>query len=501
MEFLYLSDSICSNLAFHLKGNGADNWLSAIINRTYNIIGRDSALVFAYDEVDGLFEKAMDSYERGEIYEAVSYAYRASRMQGGFADYYNSKWFKHLLETITLNCDEASFAVAVEKLYTSITTNTLDQEQLMYTLKVLEHISRRMEKSLDDEESRGLLYRLYDTGVSAYCHIGNSSGAISYFNRCKKFAYRVGVEDYLRTLNRVVETLLDNFEWKRAKQVANESVRYQTSILKMKNELPVYQKSNQIHSLGMSKALSQQAQVYAFYRNPKCEIVFRDALSSFPRESADYRITQSYLMHYYLDIQDKDKYEAEAEEYYSRQMDPPKRLAYILEEAFEDSPIINYKYALYLFVRGLFLFEQDRLSEQFLDRLLNINETIKKAEIKKKGRKNSAFVELSGHPAEIIYKYLSLIAYDKGLYDISGELIKKSRNSLKYKGATVDLIISFGEAEYYDHVNDLQARNRCVDDCIKLIDHSFPHVADVFANTGYDDKYEELSKLLVYIYH
>lgn len=501
MEFLYLADSICSYLSYHLKGKSDGGWLSGIISKVNNIIGTDSALVFAYDEIDRLFERALSAYERGDVYEALSFAYCASRKESIFAGYYNNKWFKTLIKAISTGCSEAEFTLAVRKLHSSITTNTLDQDELIYILSALEIISHRMEKILDDDESRGVLYELYDTGVSAYCHIGNSNGAIAFFNRCRKFAYRVGVEDYLRTLNRVVETLLDNFEWDKARQVADDSIKYQSALLNMKNELPVYRKHNQMYSLGLSKALSQQAQVYAFYRDQKCEEVFREALSSFPRDSADYKITQSYLMHYYLDINNKERYESEATDYFGNQTSPEKRLDYILKEAFEDSPIINYKYALYVYIRGFYMFEHSKASVRLLERIYSIDETLKKAEEKEKGKKESKFTELSGHPAEIIFKYIAMVAYDHGDYERASEMIGHAENRLKYKGATIKLITAFGEVEYYDHIGDVNNRNKKLDKCVKLVNGQFPQLATELKNKGYDQKYSILSKWLVYMYH
>lgn len=79
MEFLYLSDSICSILGFKLTGNSADDWLEQIIRRTDELNPDNENLIFGYDEIDNSFSNAWNCYERKELFEALSIAYDAKQ--------------------------------------------------------------------------------------------------------------------------------------------------------------------------------------------------------------------------------------------------------------------------------------------------------------------------------------------------------------------------------------------------------------------------------------
>ena len=147
------------------------------------------------------------------------------------------------------------------------------------------------------------------------------------------------------------------------------------------------------------------------------------------------------------------------------------------------------------------MFEHSKASVRLLERIYSIDETLKKAEEKEKGKKESKFTELSGHPAEIIFKYIAMVAYDHGDYERASEMIGQAENRLKYKGSTIKLITAFGEVEYYDHIGDLNNRNKKLDKCIKLVNGQFPQLATELKNKGYDQKYSILSKWLVYMYH
>lgn len=94
-------------------------------------------------------------------------------------------------------------------------------------------------------------------------------------------------------------------------------MRYQKQLtgFKKKLELPGVG-DNGFEAMG--KAHSQRGQVYAFKREQCAEAEFRAALVHFEEASANYKITQSYLLQYYLDTGNKEAYLEEAEGYFGR---------------------------------------------------------------------------------------------------------------------------------------------------------------------------------------
>jgi hypothetical protein len=53
---------------------------------------------------------------------------------------------------------------------------------------------------LHSPEAKRILYTLYDIGVTACCHIGDSRGAEKYFEKCTHYASLVHVFEELKEI-------------------------------------------------------------------------------------------------------------------------------------------------------------------------------------------------------------------------------------------------------------------------------------------------------------
>lgn len=84
-----------------------------------------------------------------------------------------------------------------------------------------------------------------------------------------------------------------------------------------------------------------------------------------------------------------------------------KQLEFILREGDrENAPRFSLGYALFVYVKALYHFYVSDISRELYDRLKNIGDTA--------GRmKKNAVRQFRGHPWELIYKYLALIARQK----------------------------------------------------------------------------------------
>ena len=499
MEFLYFADSICTFLSNNIKGSTDSEKLTKIVNKANQIIDRTGSIIFGYDEIDLSFQKAWSLYENGDYYECLCVCYDSKLKSGGYSAYYQN-WFEYIRNLIINNADESRLTRAVKGLHDTIMTNSYNQDRAVYILNTLEKMSGKVESLLDDTESRDIMYTLYDIGVSAYCHIGDSKRAIQYYNRCKKFASRVSVEQYLETLNKMSETLIDNFEWKKAKQIADDSVKYQEELLKMKNALPVYRKDNNMTSIGLAKAYSQKAQVYAFMKEKEALDFFKKALNIFENDSANYRITQSYLLHYYIDNGMKDEYINEARAYFGGNDGLREQFDFLMNESFKETPIFNYKYALYVFIRGVYAFRMEEMSDDFMEILYDIEGQIKKTEIDVKGEKNSSFEKLMGHPSEIIFKYLSLIALAKGDKDKANLFKRKINSCLDYKGAAINLIIMYGEVEILEAENNEKAYD-AAKNAVMYMKNEFDSFKNIIIPDDYESCKKCLSEYMTFMFH
>lgn len=492
MEFLYLSDSICSVLGFDIEGANADEWLGCIVNRVRGITGKTDNLIFGYDEIDNIYSKAWGKYAEGDYYKALSIVFDAGKLEGGFAEYYKDLWFKKIEEKIAESANVSDFNMAVRKLNETLNNNTLDQDKCFYILGVLEKLVPDMEHRFHSPEARRILYTLYDIGVTACCHIGDSRGAEAYFEKCKAYVGLVSLDDYLGTRNKLVVFCCDYFEMDRAKELSDENIIYQELLTDLKKELKLPGSSDSGFE-SMGKVHSQRGQVYAFKREASAEEEFRLALTHFEEGSANYKITQSYLLQHYLDTGNSEAYSSEAESYFGGKRKLLDQLKYIIDEGSKNDPLINMKYALYVYVRALYSFRLSELNDKVWSELQNIEAKFGK-KIKKKEWK------LTGHPSEIIFKYMRLIALSRNEGDLEEIYAQRTTNCLIYHGVTEDVINMFGYIEVLNIKGDVRRRDEfSIELCRKLAD-DFEAFAGVEIPEDGEDRYRWLGEQVTFMY-
>lgn len=492
MEFLYMADSICSILGFDIEGTNADEWLKCINSRVKEITGKAENLVFGYDEIDNIFSKAWAKYAEGDYYKALSIAFDAGKLGGEFAGYYKGLWFKKIEEKIVASPDVADFNMAVRKLNETLNNNTLDQDKCFYILGVLEKLVPDMEQRFHSPEAKRILYTLYDIGVTACCHIGDSRGAEEYFEKCKQYAGLVSLDDYLSTRNKLVVFCCDYFEMDRAEELSDENIMYQELLTDLKKELNLPGASESVFE-SMGKVHSQRGQVYAFRRKVCAEDEFRLALTHFAEDSANYKITQSYLLHHYLDMNNKEAYIAEAERYFGGKKKLIDQLKYIVDEGSKHDSLINMKYALYIYVRALYLFGLSELNDRAWSELQNVEVRFGK-KIKKKNWK------LTGHPSEIIFKYMRLIAISRNEDELEEKYAQRMADCLVYYGITEDVVRKFGEIEVMNLKGNLEYRDELSLNLCKKLSDDYAAFHEITISEDGEARYQWLENQVTFMY-
>ena len=492
MEFLYMADSICSVLGFNIEGSNAEGWLKCIVQRTQELTGKRDNLVFGYDEIDKIYSKAWNKCEEGDYYKALSIAFDAGKREGAFAAYYKDVWFKRLEERIADKADVSGFNMAVRKLGETLNNNNLDPEKCFYILSVLERMAPKVEPLFRSTESKKILYTLYDIGVSACCHIGDSRRAEEYFGKCTACASLVSLEDYLNTRNKLVVFCTDYFDLDRAEELSDENVSYQELLTDLKKDLKLPgTEAAGFEALG--KAYSQRGQVYAFKREQQAEGEFRKALKLFAPGSANYKITQSYLLHYYLDTGNREAYMAESVSYFDGKVKLSDQLKYIIDEGSKNDPLVNMRYALYVFVRALYIFRKEELTEKFIDRLKGFEAQFGK-------RIKVRDFKLTGHPAEIIFKYMCLIAIAVKDSEWEQQCEAKLHDCLRYYGVTEDVIRKFGEIEIEDAKGDAARRDELSEELIAELAARFRVFTGIDRAMNGEERYQWLKAHVTYMY-
>ena len=413
MDFLYLADAICSFLAYEIDGNKPSLWIDRFYERSKKINVRAENIIWAYDEVDDMFTRAWKYYEEKDYYRALSTAFEGMRYKSDMTPYYEKVWFKYIGEYISKAEDASGFAIAVKKYKESLLNNNLNQEKMVYIFKYLELMSKNLKFANQKEEA--VLYDLYDCGISAYIHNSNLEKVQYCFEKAKQYAEYIATEIYLRTRNKMVVFLCDNFMFDKALVLADENVTYHELLTQMKKEM--FGESF-TESLNHAIAISQKAQVMAFLNNEEAEQAFLQALSIMDEGTPDRYITQSYLLHYYICNGLKEKYEQHAAEYFGNHKILIEQFNYIAKEGSKNNARISMKYALYVYIKAVYTFYADELPAKLLNKLKNVEKAL--TDVNRMAQK-----QINGHPWELIYKYLALIM-DRYNYENEVERYKNS---------------------------------------------------------------------------
>ena len=397
MDFLYLADAICSHLSFNRKGNTESVWIESFDDIAESINGKCRNLIWGYDEADEYFEKSWRAVEKGDYYTALSLSFDGMKCGSKMREFYGRKWFPLVVEAVMKDANVVDFSTAVKKFKDSIMDNNLNQEKLVYIYESLEKVGDSVRFSNRKEEAE--LYDLYDAGVSAYTHIGDSKKAKKCFEKTQQYAEYVATEVFLRTRNRMVVFLGDMLEFSRALSIADENVKYHELLSNMKMQIF---KDEHYESLNHAIALSQRAQIYAFMEDAHAEDDFLMALETMDPETPDRLITESYLLHYYISSGNKEKYEELAREYFGGKTSLVDQFNYLAREGAKPQARFSLKFALYVYIKSLYQFYLDSISEKLLNKLKTIEKSLS-------DMNKAAARQINGHPWEIIYKYLALI--------------------------------------------------------------------------------------------
>lgn len=490
MVFLYLADIICSILGYMPEGESSSQWMWSFKEIADELTGEDQNLLFAYDIADNFFKRAWQKLEEKDYYKALSIAYDGMKLETPFAGYYEKNWYPKLLQQLEKEKDISAYTLALRKLQESILNNNLNQDKVLYILKGLELLEPNI--SFESKEDKAVLYELYDTAVAAYCHVGDSRKALDYFHKCEEYARFIGIERYLGTRNQVAVLLNDSFRPDKALEIAKDNFSYHELIAAMKQE--IFQEEKSAGYLEHAKTLSQLGQAYAFMGNCQGESCFLQALEELEKGSPNYLITLSYLLHYYIQMREREKYLEWSKEYFGGNTSPDKQLKYLIKEGMElQNARFTLKYALYVYVKGIYTFRLEEISDSLLDKLSDIENTMEKQGAK-------ALKQMNGHPWELICKYLALIMVQKGSVKNAEKYWSMGEQLIENKGPALEAIILFGKAEYAQLTNQWKERDTYTHELWQLLQEKMGTFAPDETEPEADERYKELERRFQYMY-
>lgn len=481
-ELLYMADAVCTCLGFN-NGYGRNKpYLTKVWEKMHELSG-NNRLLFSYDKVDTGFINAWKWAVNGDIYKALSVEFDTMSLDSEAAGFYEQVWERELLKILINSADAATITMAVRKYFQSTRNNNIDQKKLIFIFERLEKIAENV--IFSNSQDKAVLYDLYDGGVSAYNHIGNPGKARECAEKCKHYMRFAGVEREIRNRNKVAISLCDSFRYKEAEELVRASYEYYKTSYEAQKK---YFGGNVLYnSVEFGIVCSQLGQIYGYMRDIRAEHVFMDALSLMEEGTADYYITESYLLHYYLQTNNREQYEIYAREYFGGNENLHNQLEYLITEgSAEKNPIISLKFALFVYLKSVVTFYLEEISDELMQKLLNIESVISDAN--ENGKK-----QIKGHPWEISYKYLAMIAFKAKNLRISADYVKKINTCMKDTGSTIEIIKLFGEVELSKfRTPELNIQNKIRHLC-GLIEEINPAIRGM-------DSFEELEKIVTYTY-
>ena len=451
--FLYLANFLCGHFSFYGKLHTLVSDMSrfeAIRKLTDELNGSAPNLLFVYDDVDINYEQAMIEFCRQNYVAALSHLYDGAHGESNFAEFYRTEWFPHIEELIHGEMDVRGIERAIQDLAYYADDTNCNANKLVYMFKHLEQlvISLENQELLDGR----IAYAFYDTGMTAFNHVGDNSLAEYCFLECRHWSRYVPIEDYLLTLKRHVVSFVDCYLYNDALQTSRDIVSMEEHIQILRAKL---YGSDIGASISLGQAYSQLGQVYAYLQDPDAEKFFKNALSIFDDTSADAYRTQSYLLHYYIEVGDKASYEQLAVDYFGGNHTLADQLSYIQSLPEQEVHVQSMAFALYVYVKALYVLYRDDIGAFITNQLHRIEQDIRKA------------VLINSHPWELIYTYLSLIALQAGNNPLAIVWRDKIKNAVYNPGKPITHRMIYGLMRFYEQVNDTKTAQNYREKLIK----------------------------------
>ena len=433
-SFLHLADSLCSLIGYQPSDEKPGEWISEVRHRFNDLAGHSRNLVFAYDETDIYWQKAYKELKSNHLYEALSLVFEGRKCASSMVPYYTDTWYQLIVNRIISCKDLPVLTQAAEKLQESTYSGSIDQEQLLECFEILEKAIVPFE---NQKEAAGALSALYDAGAAAYNHTGQPEKAIACRKKAVAASKGQDISRSIRMRNRLAVAYCDQLEFEKALETVSSTIEYEKMITEMQMEM---NEDESLRTPSEGRALSQRAQIYAFMRDERAEADFLEALDQLSYNEADYLITMSYLLHYYLDTENREKYEKYAEIYF-RSNDLSTQFKNLVNDGAGKETRINLKFSLFIFVKAIWTFYRDSLGSQLKTALLNIETALV-------NRRKEAKDEIGGHPWELIYKYLAFYAYHINSRSKAQDYIEKSQTILNHAGDIIEMINANTLEEY-----------------------------------------------------
>ena len=431
--FLYLAGHICGNFIYYGAERDTKDIFKfkTLVDFANQINPKYPNYMFVYDDIDTYFEQAMKAYHNEDYYGALCHVYDGKCCDSKFKSYYETNWFPFVEELIYSVDNREAIERAIESFVNYANQSRLDEGKLHYLYQHLEYIL----EDIKDMScvNKALVYAFYDGGMTAFNHLGKSDVSVACFEKCQALTHTVPLETYMETIRRRIVAKIDCYKYEEALEIAKSVVDVEEQIQHIRASLPM---GKQAISLGQS--YSQLGQVYAYMERPEAESYFLPAIDIFTVDTDDYYRTVSYLLHYYIDAKQQDAYERWAPNYFGGHLNIVDQLAFLLNMTSDEKIVQHESYALYVYIKALYQFYRARINKELMETLIKLGRTV--------GATLDAAPK--GHPWELIFTYLALLAYEKG-YKVDAEYFRSCiGRSVVNAGPAISNIMTYCELRF-----------------------------------------------------
>lgn len=432
--FLYLSDIICSLYDGILQGYNKASaaaeklWLSCT-----QYVPQNNVLIWTYNDFDQKYREMYRAFENEDYYKTLKIMYELSNKDKKNAFVYENLWFSEIEKEILFKAPADSLKKSIEQLDSALESSKITVSEAKFIYDLLKPLT---EELCEKNNIQQVLYHLYKAEFAINNHSGNYLASKKSFEKCKKYAQYVTVEEYLELRNMYSVCLCDAKEFDVARKLAEETLDWEKMLVEIKEV--VFPEKNNVH-IHYGRTLSQLAQCYAFKGEYEKAIKnFKDALKLFGEMEAEIKRTRSYLLHAYIEAGKDDDYRELAELYFGS-ANQKEQLISILENM--ENNEIACSFSLYVYLKGIYVLYSASMDKK------SVTDIIRKVDEKCKDKKN--------HPFEMVYKYaafLCLLVGNKEYNEKAHKYIALANNALDdpagiLKDIADDMSIQFKSAE------------------------------------------------------
>lgn len=380
-SFMWLADIICGLLGEQLRHTSEEATARLILKRFEELTGHNENQVWCYDDVDFILRDAINSRIQGDVFRCLEKLCLIHSGEDNLSRFYRDVWADKVWQQLKHDAQPAQIEAAATQLSYQI-------QQLNVSLEEYRFIADRLwELSEAVGSSDRCRYLLHSCLLTLCNHAGQVQQAEDHYHHCEQYAEAVPLDEYLELRNSYSVTLLDRLHYGQALANTQKTLEMAQYADQMRRQ--IFGKTGTSRICGRS--WSQLGQCYAYAGNHgKAEECFMQALDAFEENSVDWQRTCSYLLHSYIEANNKTAYNQWAPRYFG-EADSMKQLKQLF-----DMDNTAFAFAALVYLKAWYRFDPQRFpakpAAKQLDQILD------------KGA--GAY----GHPWELISKYVALLA-------------------------------------------------------------------------------------------